>query len=357
MKKNILQTLLLVNALFTSMTYSHQSISLESTISKPHTITPLVRNGRFFNNHTENEFTHLTDALKIFWATKTSFNKYYTDNPNNWTKKDKPLDKSTPCSIQWIGHASFLIQVNEFNILTDPVFYDLNPILYPRKSPVGIEPTALPLIDFVIISHNHRDHLDEISMNILKKHQPILLVPKGTKQWFVSRGFNDVIEYTWWQHSIFKRNEHTIEFTFVPAVHWSGHEGFDAHASLWGGWVIKAQDETLYFAGDTGFNADIFKAIADYAGDTIDYALLPIGPCEPRSLMCHSHMSAQEAVKAFALLNAKTFIPMHWGTFGLGPDSFDTPIKLLDKAWDAEHDSLANKRLYKIKGLAQNKNK
>jgi L-ascorbate metabolism protein UlaG (beta-lactamase superfamily) len=327
---------------------NHHSISLVQEVFNDHTIKPLIKNRLFFNNNTEDAYKHMIDATKIFWATKTSFNKYYTDNVSNWIKRDIPLKHSTPLAIQWIGHASFLIQVNGFNMLTDPLFYDLNAILYPRKTPVGIEPDNLPSIDFVLISHNHRDHLDEASMQTLKAHQPILLVPQGTKSWFISRGFKHVIEHTWWQECTFNREGRDIKCTFVPSAHWSGRTCFDAHASLWGGWLIQADKSTTYFAGDTGFNPTNFSAIAEYA-KTIDCCLLPIGPCEPRSLMHHSHMSPEEAVAAFKLLNAKLFIPMHWGTFALGPDSFDTPIKLLDQAWQKMKPPLEKKRLYTIK--------
>jgi L-ascorbate metabolism protein UlaG (beta-lactamase superfamily) len=342
---------LIVGILVTGIPFcfaEEHSISLVEQTVHTHEIQPIIKNGRFFNEHTESATKHTVDAAKIFWATKTSFNKYYTDDVANWVKQDKPLSESVQLSVQWIGHASCLIQVNGFNILTDPVFYDLNSIIYPRKTPVGIKPEDLPQIDFVVISHNHRDHLDEQSMNILKAHQPILLVPKGTKSWFTSRGFKQVIEHTWWQECIFSRDQKDVKFTFVPAVHWSGRNLIDAHSSLWGGWIIKANNTTTYFAGDTGFNEKNFKAVAKYA-QVIDYCLLPIGPCEPRSVMCHSHMSPEESVMAFTLLNAKVFVPMHWGTFGLGPDSFDTPIKLLDKAWENAKPFLQDKRLHKIK--------
>jgi L-ascorbate metabolism protein UlaG (beta-lactamase superfamily) len=312
-----------------------------------HSFQPIIKNGYYFNDDTESRFTHVRDAAKIFFATKTSFKKYFTDDITSWIQHDPVLENSVAPQLQWIGHASFLIQINGFNILTDPIFYDLDYFLYPRKTPVGIQPKQLPRIDFVIISHNHRDHLDEASMKVLKSHQPIMLVPAGTQCWFLKRGFKTVIEHQWWQQSSFERDNQTIECTFVPAVHWSGRTPFDAHASLWGGWLIKAQNKTIYFAGDTGFNEFMFKAIADYA-KTIDYALLPIGPCEPRSLMHHSHIDPEEAVAAFKILNPTIWIPMHWGTFRLGPDSFDDPIKKLDKAWQKEPADI-QKKLYKIK--------
>lgn len=201
---------------------AHSPIILNSSSIMAHTIQPIIKNNRFFNNQKEKFYTHIVDALKIFVATKTSFTNYFSTDATNWIKQDAPINESNECTIQWIGHASFLIQVNGFNIITDPIFYHLNKILYRRKMPVGISPEKLPDIDFILISHNHREHLDEPSITMLKKHNATLLVPIGTKNWFESRGFDKVIEHEWWQTCTFIRNGNQVTFTFVPAAHWSG---------------------------------------------------------------------------------------------------------------------------------------
>lgn len=345
----MIYTLLFVLTVTTTTIFSHGTTIDNQHSCASHTIQPIKCNGCFFNHPDESRYKHMWDALQIFWATKTSFTPYFSSPPAQWMKHDPVISSSDELQLQWIGHASFLIQVNDVNILTDPVFYDLNAFLYPRKTKVGIDPKQLPHIDCVIISHNHRDHLDEPSMQLLKAHQPTMLVPEGTKDWFIKRGFLIVIEHTWWQTTTIKKNDNSIIFTFVPAVHWSGRHGFDAHTSLWGGWIIKATSNAVYFAGDTGFDEPMFKAIKEYAGK-IDCALLPIGPCEPRSIMCHSHMGPEDAVNVTKILNPTLWIPMHWGTFGLGPDAFDTPIKRLELAW-SEHLKQPESRntLYKIK--------
>ncbi len=307
------------------------------------------KDGYYFNRSDESRWHHMRHALQIFWITKTSPDKYYPDNISDWIKHDQVRSNSKELNMQWIGHATFLIQSSYFNILTDPIFGDLVPFLYPRKTPVGITPAQLPKIDFVVISHDHHDHLDENSIKILKAHQPFMLVPIGLKKWFTKRGFKHVIENNWWEKHKFKRDGHTIEFAFVPAEHWSGRGLLDPHASLWGGWLITTNHKTIYFAGDTAFNELNCQAIAEYAEQQIDCALLPIGPCETRHLMQDSHISAEEALQVFKLLNAKTFIPMHWGTFRLGPDRFDAPIKRLEAAWNINLITLADKQLCKFK--------
>jgi len=322
---------------------------LTSHVAHVHMIQPIMKGGCFFNDAQEDRYKHMKDAVQIVAATAAArlFGKSYdTGNISQWVQRDKPIERSESLQVQWIGHASFLIQVNNMNILTDPVFYNLHGLLYPRKTLVGIDPDNLPHIDFVLISHNHRDHVDDKSLAVLKAHQPIMLVPRGTKKYFENLGFHDVREHMWWESCSFAKDDYEVDFTFVPGVHWSGRTMLDVHTSLWGGWIIKTSESTLYFAGDSGFKEEIFKAIAEYAG-TIDCALLPIGPCQPRELMCHSHMSPEEAVRVFKVLDANLFIPMHWGTFGLGPDVFDTPVKELDVAW--QQHTCATDALYKIK--------
>lgn len=334
-------------AIYTTQLHAHNDITLQHSTYHNHPIAPHIVDGRFFTHAYENRVKHeIINACAIFWKTITSWQPYFNSDPSAWIKHDKPVEQSTQLRIQWIGHASFLIQVNNFNILTDPIFYDLNTFLYPRKTPVGIQPEDLPPIDFVIISHNHRDHTDEPSLKFLVNQQPIVLVPQGTQNYFEKLGFQTVYEHQWWQADNFSRDEHTIEFTFVPAAHWSGRTAFDIHRSLWGGWIIKSASKTVYFAGDTAFDRFIFEAIALYA-PSIDYALLPIGPCEPHDYVHSSHMNAAQAVDAFQLLNARVCIPMHWGTFRLGPDSFDTPIKILDASW--EQKNISHHCLHKIK--------
>lgn len=79
---------------------------------------------------------------------------------------------------------------------------------------------------------------------------------------------------------------------------------------------------------------------------TIDMALMPIAPCEPRQWLKQSHMGPEEAEQAFLDLNAKQFVPMHWGTFGFGIDSPELPIKLLHSWWQKNEALLQNKQLH-----------
>lgn len=276
--------------------------------------------------------------------------KYDAHAVKGWLHYEAPMSISDAPRITWLGHATFLIQIGGINILTDPIFGNLS-FLFPRILPSTIILDNLPRIDVILISHNHRDHMDRDSLLALKnKHKDVqVLVPWGDKAWFDYRGFTQVTEYMWWEahgvRSQLMRNS-VVNFTFLPAWHWSQRGLFDKNKSLWGSWMIECNGYQIYFAGDTAYSPH-FKAIARKF-TTIDVALMPIGPCEPRPWMKRSHVDAQEACQAFIDLNAQVFIPMHWGTFAFGEDHFGLPIDRLKDAWSGRSE-LGSKQLHMVK--------
>lgn len=261
-----------------------------------------------------------------------------------WVTEFNYIERVNNAHISWLGHATELIQIGNFNILTDPIFKDPSRA-YKRILPFGASLQQLPPIDMVLLSHNHRDHMDAATLKLLhKKHNPFFLVPEGLKQWFVKRGITKVEEFNWWQ----SWQQGDLELTFVPAWHWSQRGLFDHNKSLWGGWVIKSSAESIYFAGDTAYDEHYFTTIGKLLGP-FDVALLPIGPGEPNHLMRRSHMNAQQAGQAFLDCNAQFFLPMHWGAFPFGIDQFDDPIKRLISWWSDHQSLVVGKSLYPCK--------
>lgn len=256
--------------------------------------------------------------------------------------------------ITWVGHSTFLINVCGLNIITDPIFGNPS-FLFPRMMPPGITLEQAPIIDVVLISHNHLDHMHAQTLSALaEKNSNIkILVPLGDKAWFDKRGFKDVQEYSWWEDVTVKAatHEQAVTFTFLPAVHWSGRGIFDKNKSLWGSWMISsgqagAYAHNLYFAGDTAYGRH-FKAIATEFG-RVDTVLMPIGPCEPHEDLQISHVNAEQAGQAFLDLGADRFIPMHWGVFWFGTDYPLMPIERLQTWWKKE-EAVASKVLNPLK--------
>ena len=315
---------------------------------------PCARNGKFYNYPGEKKLQFLFPSLSLLC---TSFFSKAPVCPDYaaWVSPSRPVERSKQLSITWLGHASFLIQVNGINILTDPVFGDIS-WLYPRLLPTGVMFEHLPPIDIVLISHNHRDHLDAPSIKALaarEQESPItFLVPEGDKKWFARNNIHNVYECMWWDRYTYTHaTGNSLVCTFLPAQHWSQRGFFDYNSSLWGSWMVSTNTQQVYFAGDTAYGTH-FKAIAQEFSH-ITTALMPIGPCEPRKWMTTSHVSAEEACQAFIDLQAHSFIPMHWGTYNFGADSFLAPIERLTAWWNTYHDLTHHKQLYIVKAGKQ----
>lgn len=242
---------------------------------------------------------------------------------------DEELIKSAEASLVWIGHASFLLTLGGKRMLTDPVLgYRVG--LIERLSAPGIPIDAMPAIDLVLITHNHRDHLDPWSIKRLGK-TPTYVVPRGNSQ-LISTLVSGakIIELDWWQTAKID----SVEVMLVPARHWSMHWPWDRNDGLWGGYVVRGPEGTAYHSGDTGF-WDKFEEIGKRAGN-IDWAMLPIGAYEPRWFMEPQHMNPDEAAKAARMLGAKNFVAMHWGTFKLTDEPIGAPPDRARAAWARE---------------------
>lgn len=294
---------------------------------------PFIRWGRFYNNHSDRILPRFGNFLKTRFAQVRHRFLAQAQQPqhNNfmaeWMVAPTITHSSVEPMITWIGHATFLIQVGEVNILTDPVFFDIS-CFFKRKVKPALSIDQLPKIDVIIISHNHRDHMDLPSLLLLKKDNPQILVPLGNKRWFAKRGFAAVQEMEWGQEVSINNS---LSFTFLPASHWTSRGLFDVNTTLWGSWLIKCDDMKIYFAGDSAY-ADHFLEIGKAFGP-IDIALMPVGPNEPRYLMNEAHVGIDQALQAFQDLNARHFIPMHWGTFKSGLDCFVDLVGHLTDAW------------------------
>jgi len=308
------------------------------------------KRGCFFNNSSERRRDQLKKVIKTFFmiALKRISKKNHRiiSNFNEWVCDIKPVAFSFEPIVTWIGQSTFLIQIGHVNILTDPIFHDLA-FCFRRNFKPGINLQDLPKIDYVLISHNHRDHMEEKSLHFLKKFDPIFFLPKGNRGWFKRRGFDKVIELSWWQDkTLFSNYEDCseIKFSFLPAHHQTSRGFLDMNKSLWGSWMIEFEKIKIYFAGDSAYQ-NHYKEIAQNFGK-IDLALMPIGPNEPRSLTKHAHLNTEEACQAFLDLDAKNFIPMHWGTFNISFDCFDEPIGRLENWWDLNGPLVKDKVLH-----------
>lgn len=228
-------------------------------------------------------------------------------------------------ALTWVGHATYLVQLGGRSLLIDPIFA-MRLAVVPRNGPPGVDPADLPKIDVVVITHNHRDHMDAASLLRLGP-EPVYVVPMGLGEWFRRAGLPRVVEMTWWE----EREVLGFDLTFVPSQHWSRRGLLDENTSLWGGYVIAREGVRVYHSGDTAW-FDGFAEIGRRAGP-IDAAMLPIGAYEPRWFMKTQHIDPIEAVAAFEALGAERFVAMHWGTYKLTDEDLLEPPQVLREHW------------------------
>jgi L-ascorbate metabolism protein UlaG (beta-lactamase superfamily) len=236
----------------------------------------------------------------------------------------------------WVGHATVFMQIGGLNILTDPHFSERTFMVQfagpKRRAPLPVTLQDLPAIDLVLISHNHYDHLDRSTVQALLKQspQPLFVAPLGIDLWLRNEGAQRVERFDWWD----ERSLLGATVTFVPAQHWSSRSPFDRNKTLWGGWVVRKDDFSFYFAGDSGYSKDFADIGKKFGG--FDFSLIPVGAYEPRWFMKDQHVNPMEAVQAHRDVGSRLTMGIHWGTFELTDEPLDQPVADLADALKAQ---------------------
>ena len=203
-------------------------------------------------------------------------------------------------TVDLIGHATSVIELDGLRVLTDPATRArIGPLR--RVVPVP-DPRRLAGIDVVLVSHLHWDHLDMPSLRDLDPGVPIVS-PVGSGAWLRAAGFDEVHEL--------RPGEDLeiggIRIEGVPARHSGFRPPLGPTAGTLG-FVLRGR-RSVYFAGDT----DLFPEMADLAG-TVDLALLPVwgwGPMLGRG----RHLDPRRAAEAVRLIRPRAVVPIHWGTY------------------------------------------
>lgn len=231
-------------------------------------------------------------------------------------------------SVVWAGHCSFILQVDSLVILTDPIWSQycapvkIRGLKRLHGPPMALE--DLPIVDIVLLSHNHYDHLDEATVMRLHRLHPHILwvVPDRLSRWFKKRDITRVIELSWWQN----HDTPLYQITAVPAQHYSGRTLWDQNKTHWNGYVFesKRSKKRFYFTGDTGYNPVGFKEIGQN-WPHMDLSLIPIGTYIPVDFMSPVHCSPYDGVEIHQDVSSKLSIGMHWKTFHLSDEPLNRP--------------------------------
>lgn len=303
--------------------------------------SPNWRNGSFQNL----EETDLNESL---WKIPGIIYKQLTQSREKEPSQPLPVlpfDKTTflkPSSTSkfiWYGHSAVLMNINNQNILIDPM-------LGPDTTPIAPIPTkrfsedtlslidGFPEIDLLLLTHDHYDHLDYASIQKLKSKTKKYFVALGVKRHLVSWDVSAelITEFDWWDSTIFEG----IEITFTPTRHFSGRGLTDRMKCLWGGWAFKTEEENIWFSGDGGYG-EHFKEVGRRLGP-FDFAFMECGQYNEdwRPI----HLFPDECVWAAIDAGAKKAMPVHWGGFALSyQHTWKEPVEDFIKA--AVENSLA----------------
>lgn len=245
-------------------------------------------------------------------------------------------DRGSGLAVNWLGHATALVELDGYRVLTDPVWSDRcspSGVIGPRRlHPPPIPLAALPAVDAIVISHDHYDHLDIDTVTALARAQRApFVVPLGVGAHLRGWGVDEarIVELDW--------NEHTeigeLSLICTPARHFSGRF-VSRNRTLWASWVMFGPAHRVYFAGDTGYTSGFAEIGADYG--PFDLTLIPIGAYDAG--WPDIHLNPEEAVAAHRDVTGSgsaLLLPIHWCTFRLAPHPWDEPVRRLLAAADA----------------------
>ncbi len=238
--------------------------------------------------------------------------------------------------IAWIGHATFLIKLGNTTIITDPVFSkNAGPLVFGPKrfTKPALELNEIPKTDIFLLTHNHYDHQDMLTIRRFPYKKAKVLLPLNLGKYFSRNGYNDVNELDWYDK--IKINEN-LKITLLPAVHWSKRSLTDTNKTLWGNFLIEYKNKKILFGCDTGVG-DIYKDIGQKYGP-IDISFINIGaynfyPIMPYKDKSVYHTNPEEALSIGRDLKSKKVIGTHWGTFVLSLEPImEPPVRFKNNA-------------------------
>lgn len=235
--------------------------------------------------------------------------------------------------VSWLGHCTLYFKWENLGIMTDPMFSErasfINWAGPQRRTPALVDVKDITLLHYVLISHEHYDHLDLTTIQQLLVQFPELtfIVPLGLERWFHKKGITKVIALDWWDEFVI---DHATKITAVPAQHWSNRHPFAKNRSLWCGYMISRDQHNHYFAGDTAY-AECLLEIGERFD--IDYGYLPIGSYAPEWFMKYQHISPEDVVRLHHELFIQKSIGIHWGVFEMGDENFDEAPHKIKKSF------------------------
>jgi len=250
-------------------------------------------------------------------------------DPGHW--------ESGGITLTWIGHATFLINLEGTTILTDPSFKDrvgigllgLATVGPKRLVPPALRIADLPKIDLLLLSHAHHDHFDIPTLRRLPKDIPLILARDTTEfTWGVE--FRQMQELDWHQTA----EVAGVRIEALPVKHWGRRYPWDKERG-YNGLLLTKNGRSVLFGGDTAHTDRLPASVGERA---IDVALLPIGAYNP---YIQNHADPEQAWDLANRMGARYLVPMHWRTFRLSRERPFEPYERLARATGDSADRIA----------------
>lgn len=287
--------------------------------------SPNFRNGQFQNLQvTPTMTTHHGKGKSMMDFLFKKSNDRRPDSEIRVIKTD--LHKLNPNEnvLVWFGHSSYLMQIDGKRFLVDPVFYDASPFSFFNKAFKGtnvFKPSDMPDIDYLIISHDHWDHLDYKTVVEMKEHTRFVICALGVGEHFEHWGFdkNQIIEMDWNEKTII---EEGFSVDCLPARHFSGR-GLKRNQSLWASFMLQTPSQTVFIGGDGGYGTHFAKIGKQFSN--IDLAILENGQYNEDWRYIHTMPEFLE--QEVQDLHAKRVITVHHSKYSLANHPWDEPLE------------------------------
>ncbi len=282
-------------------------------------------------NYYKNKF-HNEHSTKLMTCTKDPYKDRATkgpSKPNCVIPITKPTLLTEPqaedVTVTWFGHSTILIQMHQSTLLIDPIFsnrcspFSIGGTKRYSQIPMSIE--ELPQIDLCLYTHDHYDHLDYQTVRQLDPKITKYLVPLGIENHLKHFGVcqSKIKNMAWWEET----EERGLTIACTPAQHFSGRMLIDMNQTLWCSWVIKDAFHKIYDTGDSGFSDHIQKIHEKYG----DMDLVLSDGAQYSTQWHDVHMFPEEAIEGAKIMNAKYYMPIHWGTFVLSDHAWNAPAE------------------------------
>lgn len=244
------------------------------------------------------------------------------------------LDRNVDVMV-WMGHSSLFIQKDGKRFLFDPTLVMASPVSFYNKPFKGTNiytPDDIPDIDYLLITHDHWDHLDYCTIKSIENRIGKVICGLGVGEHFERWGFGKerIIELDWNEHIVLDAG---IIIYALPARHFSGR-GLSPNQTLWVSYMLQMPSGNIFISGDSGYD-NHFSAIGEQFGK-IDLAILENGQYDEG--WKYIHMIPGEQVKAAKDLNADNVFTVHNSKYALGKHPWKEPLENMSA--DAEQNSI-----------------